>query len=330
MNYGENFLFVLNKYDFEPEFFSANISNKTSYQKINFTEQNISKSKMVSCFKTIIYDNNYQNIHIMCLYRDLDHRLIITVYDTDLYNLTSTVLNYTGDKEEDDDIFFKGIWYRGEIGIFVYYKNYSGTNPIFAMKEYDLNEGIIFNYNNFGCVEIDGTTDFNRHYLLNDIIMMNGTTERSEDIYYASASQDRETIYFVVFSFNITNYKELIMKYYSIKIFEKYKIKFYKDIKLYIDNENNIFLLFSHCYRQKCDEDSLHYTSMAMFQDVQYDYDMIDNLYNTNDKIEDGIMIDLNPYKDSLFGKKVENLVFNSIPGNITLIDPMSNNETNP
>ena len=330
VNYGENFLFVLNKYDFEPEFFSANISNETSYLNMSFIQQRSSKSKMVSCFKMINYDPSYQNIHIMCLFRDLDHRLIITVYDTDLYNITSTVLNYTGDKEEDDDIFFKGIWYRGEIGIFVYYKNYSGTNPIFAMKNYDLNEGIIVDYNNFGYVEIDGTTDFNRHYLLNDIIMMNGTTEKSEDIYYASASQDRETIYFVVFSFNRTNYKELIMKYYSIKMFEKYKIKFYKDIKLYIDNENNTFLLFSHCYRQKCEEDSLHYTSIAMFQDVQYDYDMIDNLYNTNDKIEDGIMIDLNPYKDSLFGKKVEYIVFNSIPGNITLIDPVSYNETKP
>ena len=323
--------FVLRLFSFDSLYFSANMSgsaNGYGYWELNIVPFESSKSKMISCFKTINYITYKQKI--MCLYRDLEHRLIITVHDTDLKDPNSTILNYTGNKEEDDNIFFKGIWYEEEIGIFIYYRDYSGTNPIFAMKIYNESSGKMDDYKNFGCVEIDGTTDFNRHYLLNDIIMT--TTETSDDIYYASASQDRETIYFVVFSFNKTNFlnNELIMKYYSIKMFEKYKIKFYKDIKLYIDHENNTFLLFSHCYRKKCEEDSLHYTSMAMFQDVQYDYDMIENLYNTNDKIENGIMIDLNPFKDSLFGKKVESIQFESIPGNITLIDPVSNNETKP
>ena len=325
---GNNSSFVLRLLSFYSLYFSANMSdlgNQNGYDVWNNVPSESSKSKMISCFKTISYIQK-----IMCLYRDSEYRLIITVYDTGLKNPNSTILNHTGNKEEDDDIFFKGIWYEEEIGIFIYYRNYSGTNPIFAMKKYNESSGNMDDYKNFGCVEIDGTTDFNRHYLLNDIIM--STTETLKDIYYASASQDRETIYFVVFSLNKTNFQnnELIMKYYSIKMFEKYKIKFYKDIKLYIDHENNTFLLFSHCYRQKCEEDSLHYTSMAMFQDVQYDYDMIENLYNTNDKIEDGIMIDLNPYKDSLFGKKVESIQFESIPQNITLIDPVSNNETKP
>ena len=112
-------------------------------------------------------------------------------------------------------------------------------------------------------------------------------------------------------------------------MFEKYNIKFYKDIKFLNDYDDNLYLLFSHYNKQKCQEDSLHYTSI-MYQEVRTEYDVIENLYNTNDKIEDGIILDLNPYKDNLFGKKAEYMRFSYISPNITLIDPLSNNKTEP
>ena len=134
VNEGGKTFFMLRQYSFESQYFSANMSSdsfQNGYTLWSSNHQESSKSKMISCFKT-----NSSITHIMCLYRDSKHRLIITVYDTKLNNSNSTVLNYTGNKEEDDDIFFKGILYKEEIGIFIYYRDYSGTNPIFAIKNY--------------------------------------------------------------------------------------------------------------------------------------------------------------------------------------------------
>ena len=191
---------------FESEFFFENLNDYDTYILLNSGEQISSKSKMISCFKTEHYAYNEK---VMCLYRDPEYRLMIIVYDSNLGNANSTLLNYTGNKEEDDDIFFKGILYEEEIGIFVYYKNFSGTNPIFAMKinteieievEVEkhsfgigyLNEGIenltninevddtdneevewtiIYRMEDYGNVGCVEINgdDFSRHYLLNDI-----------------------------------------------------------------------------------------------------------------------------------------------------------------
>ena len=121
VNEGGKTFFVLKQYSFESQYFSANMSRggfENGYIFWNSNDQESSKSKIISCFKTISYITFIQKI--MCLYRDSEHRLIITVYDTDLGDFNSTVLNYTGNKEEDDNIFFKGIWYDEEIGIFIF------------------------------------------------------------------------------------------------------------------------------------------------------------------------------------------------------------------
>ena len=351
-NKGINSYFVITKYYFESEFFYENEAE--GFMISNTRSEECSKSKIISCFKT-------DTEEIMCLYRDTEHRLIIRVYDCDLYDSNSTILDYTGSKIEDDDIFFKGIYYEDKIGIFLYYRNYTGTNPLFAMKIYtevkvplrrteeteqesdsdikfsltnpttipstipiEITESVetrlvysMVDYKNFGAVEIDGT-DFNRYYSLNDIIKT-----KKGDIYYVSASQDREKIYFVLFSIN--NNTKLEIKYYSIKMFESYNIKFYKDIKLSLDSSQELFLLFSHCNKKKCENESLHYTSIAMFQESHTNYNLIENLYTSNNYIEDGIMLDLNPYTKNIFGKKVEGLYFDYISDNITLIDPITN-----
>ena len=278
--------------------------------------------KMVSCYK-----GGFNDIKVFCFYKNKNNELRIIIYDNQLSYINETILDYAGNKEEDDNIFFKCVSYDEEIGVFIYYKSYTGSNPIFSMKtyrEYDPYEQNItytpmIDYLDFGHIEIDGK-DFNRNYLLNDLIIV----EENKDIYFASASLDREKLYFVVFSLNATIIK-LSIKYYSLKMFELYQHKFYKEIKL-AEMNSLILLGYSHCNKQKCEDDSLHYTSVAKFsEEANSNHDILENLYNSNENIENGITIDFNPYANSIFGKKVEYTEFDYINENITLINPLSN-----
>ena len=212
-------------------FFNNNLTmgNMKDGFQINNTYETNSTGKMVSCF---LY-NDYITLKKICLYKNPEKELVILICDNYLNYLNETILDYVGKKEEDDNIFFKGIYYGDAINIFLYYKNSSGSNPILSMKEfrseYNQSEDIYYyyleDYGKFGYIEIDGK-DFNSNYLLNDLLMT-----PNNDIYFASTSLDREKLYLVTFSLNITNMK-MSIKYYTLKMFELYQYKFYNEIKL--------------------------------------------------------------------------------------------------
>ena len=147
---------------------------------------------------------------------------------------------------------------------------------------------------------------------------------KDEDIYFASTSLDREKLYLVTFSLNYTNMK-MSIKYYTVKMFELYQYKFYNEIKL-TNIGNTIILGFNYCNKQKCEDESLHYTSVVKLNEQVYkNFDILQNLYDSNENIDNGITIDFNPYKNSIFNKKVNYIEFRYIHENLTLIDPKNN-----
>ena len=292
--------------------------------QLNNTYETNSTGKMVSCF----LHNDWISLKKVCLYKNLQKELIILICDNYLNYLNETILDYAGKKEEDDNIFFKGIYYYDELDLFLYYKNSSGGNPILSIKkfrsEYNDDDFIyhyyLEDYGKFGYIEIDGK-DFNSNYLLNDLQMA-----RNNDIYFASSSLDREKLYLVKFSLNFTDMK-MSIKYYTIKMFELYQYKFYNEIKL-TNLENTIILGFNYCNKQKCEEESLHFTSVAKLnEEININFNILQNLYDTNENIDKGITIDFNPYKNSLFKLKINYIEFQNIYENLTLINPKNNSK---
>ena len=303
--------FILAKYSFNQNILSENMTE--GFYLLNTNYHYSSKSKMISC-----YIQKGQEEKAICLYRDDNNILKIIVYNSYLKDPIITEIDNTGNKEEDNDIFFKGIYFEEEIGVFFYYKNFDGSNPIFSMKRF-VNESIWNNYSNFGLIEVEAN-DFNRHYKLNDLVKLNN------DIYYASTSKDREKLYFVVFS--IVNETQLDINYYSIKTYELYQFKFYKEIKLAVYESyesENLFLGFSHCNNKKCEDDSLHFTSLLTFNEEKNNYDLLQDLYKSNTNIDNGVLIEFNQYKNSLFARQVEYIKFFYIEQSISLISPVDN-----
>ena len=100
--------------------------------QLNNTYETNSTGKMVSCF----LHNDWISLKKVCLYKNLQKELIILICDNYLNYLNETILDYAGKKEEDDNIFFKGIYYYDELDLFLYYKNSSGGNPILSIKKF--------------------------------------------------------------------------------------------------------------------------------------------------------------------------------------------------
>ena len=299
--------FTSKLYEFNTIFFSKNKTNGYSLKnKITIPS---SKSKIVSCFKT----ENY----IICLFRNNEYKLKILVYDINSFDYPDNDIELcsTGNKEEDNNIFFKGISYKEEIGIFLYYKNYTGSNPIIEIKQFGNNNNIE-NYNKLEAKEIKAK-DFNRNYLLNDLVLL-----PPYDIYYASSSENREKLYIVHIS--LENETEInIIKTYKVEMFDLYNHKFYKDLKLTVFNDN-LIMGFSHCIKKKCEKDSLHYTSLFFLNQTETNFDVLQHLYDTNYK-NNTITVDFNPYTNSIFKYEVNNILFLDLPYNLDIISPTNN-----
>ena len=302
--------FVSKMYVFNSSFFSENLEN--GYDIIGMQSHLSSKSKMVSCFALNIYQK------IICFYRNNECNLIIAIYNILLEKDRFIILDSTGNNIEDDDIFYKGILFDGTICIFIYYKYFIGSNPILSMKEYYFANTSMINYKNFGKVEIEAN-GFNRNYMLNDIIKI-----ENNNILFASSSEDREKLYLVVL--NIFDQTEINIKYYKINIFESHNHKFYKTIKLSMF-KNFPVLGFNHCLQKYCEEDSSHYSSLIMINYIEdnYNKDLIDILYDSNNNVENGIKIDFNIYQNNIFGNKVSSVEINYIADNLILLNPIDN-----
>ena len=132
------------------------LSNDLSraYNKLFSKEQTNSNRKITSCFQTV-------SQKIVCLYQysDLTYNIIVfdEVNNRQLITALDTGENYL---YGDIKVYFKGIHLKEEIGIFLYYKSITYTNPILSLKYVNSNLGMT-TYKSYNSINIQ-KSDYNR------------------------------------------------------------------------------------------------------------------------------------------------------------------------
>jgi hypothetical protein len=163
-------------------FDSSQISN---VRFIESYELNKSSSIIVTCFET-------DEFIIICLYLNQDLYLEIYGYSQPTKGGVVETLLYNEKIEEDANIFFKGIHFKKEIGVFMYYTSTSSTNPIISFRIVDKKTAEMINYKNLGNVELN-KYQLNPGTLLNDIIKIN-----DYKICICSTSPNKEILYLLI------------------------------------------------------------------------------------------------------------------------------------
>ena len=265
------------------------------------------RGKGLSCFSLLFPSR------IICLFVNEKYQLIAEAYN-DFYNETTLLLNQLTNSYENENLFFKGISYTENSLVLAYYQDNYLT---ITVKYYNTTHFV--NYNENDTLEIDAT-NFNKSYKLNDIVKID-----SGDIYFAASSNDRETLYIIIFKINEYNITKRLI---TIDLFADYNLKFYKDLKL-INSGDSTIMGFSHCYQKRCEDISYHSTSLITFNDFksEYDFDVIQSLYDSNINQNESIIIDLDIYKDNILGLKYKYIEFLNIPEGITIRFPSNNSQ---
>ena len=306
-------------------FFSLRLLSFTSTDIINnnpitkdYSTNSIGKS--FSCFLT-----TSNNIICMFLISRQDStissdyytaHICIGVYKSDLTKILEKETEYImTDSSSDFNIFLKCIHLEGEVGIFAFYnsnvdnseKSYkSNTYPTIIFKYYDSNLSI----NNYLNLVINlNKKEFNTYSLLNDLVKISNTK-----LCYISTSTNKEELYIILL--NIFNTNQIVIRYYTIAIYELYQFKFLLDMRAHLYN-NYISFAFSFCRQNVCnDKNDPHYPGFMIFSYANgTDYNLIlnDYLFNNNEiKIND-LEIDLKKHV------RIDNNVFGLVYSGIQI-----------
>ena len=263
------------------------------------------KTTGVSCFQT-------QNEIIMCFYLEGKHndtydntKYIISAYNDNLTEISNISFNFIC--KHDNNIYYKCIHLKDEIGIFSYFYNISNKlYPVLLFKEYNNNS-----ISNYTISEIVlNKIEFNNNLLLNDIIKLT-----NKKISFLSTSLKRDKLYIVIISlFEEFKYK---IRYYKIEIFEMYNYKIYMDIRAF--NYNNFISFgFSFCNNKYCEEKKQVYNSGLIIFNYPNSTDrrlfLNPNITENSTKIilnislEDGIIIENN-----IFGYIFDEILINNL-----------------
>ena len=280
--------YVLQKY----EFFHNTTIDKIDYKKTEHIKiENFDSSHLkfiLSCFQT---DKRL----IICFYYNTNLYYIATLYDSDLNELNSFDL---AQPSEEQNLFFKCLHLKKEIGIFYYFLGEieESRKPKIDIIEF-IKDSDQINYTRKYIFQslttkidniLDGI-DFNSIIKLNDnkfgIIQIN---ENKEDIYI---------ITYHIFNDN----REIIGRYYKIH-FKLYNFKIYNDVDSIVFNSFFISA-FSFCPNIDGNEDCIYfYSSIIMFSypdSKDYDINVIDyiksdNVFPLEEIIENNTIIDNN------------------------------------
>ena len=287
-----------------PVYIIRDYYDSSTVSKIRFdnklSELVCTNNNIVTCFETIEY-------RIVCLYQNSDYKLEIYIYPqaTNTEEIKQTIL-YEGPLEENENIFFKGIHLKEEIGVFMYYTSTNSKTPIVSIKKYIVNSGME-GYNSFNEININKIEDFNSATTLNDIMKIN-----ESKICIVSVSSNKNILYLVLLSL-FENDTKMLISYYSFDMYESHGFYFYQDIRIYLYN-NYISLGFSHCTSCSGDND-IHYSSLIIFNYpnvTDTNLDLIDYLSDNNKDIDslninlgDNIIIENDIFGYSISGIKI-------------------------
>ena len=271
-----------NKYRFYLVKFIIDTNNISNTQlvrkKPNYSKKKTTLNRRISsCFETI-------SLKIVCLYQQDNYKYNIAVFDevTGEQGNTTLAINDKDNITDNTNIFYKGIYFKGEIGVFLYYKSINDSYPIVSFKYINSTLGME-TYNSYDAIKLD-YTNFTVYAMLNDIIKLSDTK-----ICLISSSYNKEQLNIVIFILYNQD-QHMNINYYIINFFNEYSHKIYKDLRVFLYN-NFISLAFSYCIKRSCENiNDEYFSSLIIFNypnstDESIDY--VEYLYNTNGKFED-------------------------------------------
>ena len=180
--------------------------------------EKINYSRIVSAFYT-------ENKILICFDTNENQHLMITAYDSNLEELCAKEINDTEIIIADNRYFMKGIHFKNEIGIFIYFIQ---NIPKVSIIQYNSNNTFNSLFREINLDKADFTFDID--YMMNDIVKLN-----NNQICYISISSEKEHFQFIV----LTLYKndQLInIKYYQIEIGISYNMKLANQLKASLYN----------------------------------------------------------------------------------------------
>ena len=300
--YESSSYYYLMKYKFTKIDINNNLPTSNYYCNYNVVGQKI------SCYVS-------DSIKIFCFY---------TYKDTDTYKygyikIFSENLHEIGGKRieyvyAEDETFLKCIYFKDEIGIFVYYYFYKENgntinpqNPKILFKRstcttlYGSTSCNLNDYSNNFKETILDKKKFNINILLNDIIKISDNR-----ICFISTSDDRNVLYIILI--DIFETEKLVIRYYDIELYSLYHYKIFKELRSHL-YKNFISFAFSFCPQESCDyeETDEYYSGFMIFNypnGTDYSLNLTDYLLRNNDIKIDNIIIDL---KEKIY---IENNIF--------------------
>ena len=274
-------------------------SNRFYLQKIFFDRSNITKIKPKAINQTVI-ESALKNISISCfevedliscLYSNLNHFYIITVFE--IYNLNQ-VYNTTlvNNQISTEYIFSKCIYLKDYVGVYIYYLNNSNS-PILILKKINIPDSSSFEYkisDYLGPIIINSENEFplNNNYLYNDIIKLN-----DNNIIYISTDGNNEIIMIIMLKL-LNFYKNALIYYFKIEL-TLYNMKIYKDMTVF--NLKGFLGIGMTHFNYSLDESSTHSS-----------YFLIGISSSVNPIIEENINVFI---EENNYSINIQNLSFN-------------------
>ena len=289
--------------------------NEPYYQIIQEKEF-YSQSSMVSCFFT-------GSLKYICFYKDESKKLNVIVFDdTSLSNSKKTMIYDPGSSSGSNEKFYKAIHVNGEIGAFLLYKNDVMNIPFFSLYKCCGTNNELQKIESLYNIEINKSS-FNEEIKLNDLVKLN-----DNKICFISASSNKDLLNIIVLSF-YNNYEKMNIRYYIIKMWEKYNQKFYKEIKSIL-YKNFLTIAYSHCPQSNCEGNrDTHFASLLIFSysnsSINSSLDIIHEIYFSNKYIENDFSFNLEGENiiidNNIFGFVFKGIKILNIPNDITLIN---------
>ena len=194
--------------------------------------------------------------------------------------IISTIYSIDDDdrgEESYDNIFFKAIHIKEEIGAFIYFKKLYYEYPTVEFKIRD--QLSLSNY----ITEVDlneQSYTFNTKVYLNDFIKMN-----NDQICYISTDNEKIMLYIVILTlYSSDNENKVSIKYYEHNIYGSFGINFHEQIISNIYN-NMITIAFSHCLSSRPDYGSSFFI-IGYPSSYSYSFDVINEIKTQNVTID--------------------------------------------
>ena len=286
---------------------SSYFYNSQLIEKIDASKTNIVSSFFTENKKFVTFFHRDSKYKIIVFDESLNKRVESDIYDV-----------HEEKEDEDLNIFFKCIHFKGEIGAFIYFKTNNDSNPYFTLKEVNSHNNKVEKYfNDDTTYTIDG--DFYKNSKMNDLKKMN-----NYQICYVSTNEAKKKINIIIFNLYFEK-TDMLIRYYSIEINDQNIIMLFNELTSGIYN-NFITIAFSHCPQEPCYEPShTHYTSIIIFNypnsnDTTIDF--VEQLYITDKNIQDDFFFDfINTLKieNNIFGYEYKGVSISNIPNEIYL-----------